>query len=159
MKQNSFDTIRKRIPYGTLGIEFYDITSINKNVGEFEDVLEQKISRLKRKGVEIGNYSEYFGDLIEEHITRLLGILETKHLNNKNVINNLFRKRASDEKEFKGFIGTLEEEIAETEVEYNYLKEIYDKENPLKKLLQKSESFKEKEETEEETEEEVEENE
>ena len=79
--------------------------------------------------------------------------METKHLNNKNVINNLFRKRASDEKEFKGFIGTLEEEIAETEEEYKYLKEIYDKENPLKKLLQKSESFETKEDADEEVEE------
>lgn len=85
MRQNNFDKIRKRIPYGTLGIEFYDISSIIKNVGQFEDVIDRRISRLKRQGVEVGNYSEYFEDLIEEYITRLLGILETRHLNNLRV--------------------------------------------------------------------------
>lgn len=141
MKLNSFDKIRKRIPYGTLGIEFYDISSIIKNVGEFEVVIERRISQMKRQGVEIGNYSEYFADLIEEYIARLFGILETKHLNNKNVINNLFRKRASDEKEFNGFLEILDEEIEETQAEYDYLKEIYEKKNPLEKLLKKKDEF------------------
>lgn len=142
---NNFDKIQKRIPYGTLGIEFYDISSVVKKIGEFEKVIDQKISRLKRQGVEIGNYSEYFENLIEEYITRLLGVLETKHLDNIKVINSLFRKRASDEKEFIGFIEALEEEIAETDEEYNLLKEIYEKENPLKKLIHNSEPIKDKE--------------
>lgn len=158
-ERSNFEKIRKRIPLGTLGIEYYDISSIIKKTGEFEDVVDQRISRLKGQGVEIGNYSEYFEDLIEEYITRLLGILEIKHLNNMNVIKNLFRKRASDKIELGGFLNNLEEEIAITIEEYNTLKNIYEKANPLEKMLQNKPVSPAKKEEEEENEEEEEEDE
>lgn len=145
MKKNSFKKIRNRIPYGTLEIEFYDISSIIKNVGSFEDIIDKKLARLKRNRSNASIYTEYLGHIVEEYVARLFSALEVKHLNEKNAIENLFRRRASDEIQLKAYLNALQEEIEQTRDEYIHLKEIYECFNPLRNgmlEIQKAEELK-----------------
>lgn len=130
-EKNNLKKIRSRIPYGTMSIDFYDMSSIAKSTGDFEDTIDKRISKLKRQGAEIGNYSGYFDNVTDEYITKLLGTLETEHSNKKNIIKNLFRRRASDKIELEKYLVNIREEIKSTEIEYEYLKKIYDESNPL----------------------------
>ena len=66
-------------------------------------------------------------------MSRLTITLEVKHLNEKNTIENLFRKRAADEIQLKTYLHMLQEEIEQTKEEYIHLKEIYENCNPLNK--------------------------
>lgn len=131
-KKNNLKKIRNRILYGTMGIEFYDISSIIKDVGNFEDIIDKKLSHVKKKG-NASIYSEYFDCVVEEYMARLTSTLEVKHLNEKNTIENLFRKRASDEIQLKTYLHMLQEEIEQTKEEYIHLKEIYENCSPLSK--------------------------
>ena len=130
-KHDDLEKIRNRIPVGTLNIEFYDMSSIKKKRDDFEDIIDKRIFRLKKQGVKIENYLEYFQNVTEEYISGLLGALETEHYNKKNMIKNLLRRRISDKTELEGFLENIKEEIRLTEIEYENLKEIYDKHNPL----------------------------
>ena len=47
MKKNNLKKIQNRILYGTMGIEFYDISSIIKDAGNFEDIIDKKLSHVK----------------------------------------------------------------------------------------------------------------
>lgn len=129
---NGFRKITNRVPYSTIGIDYSNISTITKKGGEFEKVLNKKISEFEKQGITTSTCLDYFEDIIDEYIEKLLSILEAEHLNCKNTVGYLFRKRASDKIEFQELLDSLEMEIASTEEEYNSVKEIYEKYNPLR---------------------------
>lgn len=129
---NGFRKITNRVPYSTIGIDYSNISTITKKGGNFEKILNKKIADFKRQGITTNTCLNYFEDMIDGYIEKLLSILEHEHLSCKNTIGYLFRKRASDKIEFKELLDSLEEAIASTEEEYKAIKEIYEKYNPLK---------------------------
>lgn len=129
---NGFRKITNRVPYSTIGIDYSNISTITKRCGEFEKILNKKISEFEKQGITTSTCLDYFEDIIDEYIEKLLSILEAEHLNCKNTVRYLFRKRASDKIEFQELLDSLEAEIASTEEEYNAVKEIYEKYNPLR---------------------------
>lgn len=129
---NGFRKITNRVPYSTIGIDYSNISTITKKGGDFEKILNKKIAEFKKQGITTSTCLDYFEDMIDGYIEKLLSILESEHLNCKNTIGYLFRKRASDKIEFKELLDSLEEEIASTEEEYKAIKVIYEKYNPLR---------------------------
>lgn len=129
---DGFRKIVNRVPYSTIGIDYSNISAITKKGGDFEEIINKKIAEFEKQGINTSTCLDYFEDMIEGYIEKLLGLLESEHLNCKNTIGYLFRKRASDKIEFKELLDSLEEEIASTEEEYKAIKEIYEKYNPLK---------------------------
>ncbi len=129
---DGFKKIKKRVPYSTIGIDYSNISTIIKKGGNFEEVLNKKIAEFEKQGITTSTCLDYFEDMIDEYIENLLSILEFEHLNCKNTVAYLFRKRASDRIEFHELLDRLESEIASTDEEYNAVKEIYEKYNPLR---------------------------
>lgn len=129
---NGFKKITNRVPYSTIGIDYSNISTITKKGGNFEEILNKKIAEFEKKGITTSTCLDYFEDMIDGYIEKLLSILESEHLNCKNTVGYLFRKRASDKIEFQELLDSLEAEIASTEEEYNAVKEIYEKYNPLR---------------------------
>lgn len=129
---DEFDKIRKRIPYSTIGIDYTNINAITKKAGNFERSFNREITKLEKRGINIGTCLNYFEEMVDGYIKKLLSILEIEHLNHKNTIGYLFRKRASDQIEFQELLNALEAEIASTAEEYKAVKDLYEKYNPLK---------------------------
>lgn len=129
---NGFKKIKNRVPYGTIGIDYSNISTIIKKGGDFEEILNKKIAEFGKQGITISTCLDYFENMIDVYIEQLLSILEFEHLNCKNTVWYLFSKRASDKIEFKELLDSLEAEIVSTEEEYHTVKEIYEKYNPLR---------------------------
>lgn len=134
-KNKNFEKIRHRIPYGILSIDYYDFSTIISKADDFENIINKKTKQMKRQGIKIKICPEYFENLIEEYIFKLLRILEIEHLNSKNYLRSLFRKRASDKVELEKFLEDINEEISMTTIEYINIKKIYEEFNPLDKLI------------------------
>lgn len=128
---NGFHKIIKRIPYSTTSIDHQNILSILGSADEYEDTINKKISQFEQQGINISTCFDYFENMANEFIIKLLNQLETEHIKNMSTISYLFRKRASDKVEFQEFLNQLETEIATTKAEYDTLKRVADELNPL----------------------------
>lgn len=127
-----FEKIRKRIPYSTIGMDYTDIYTIIKKAGSFEKSFDKEITRLENQGINAGTCLNYFEEMVDGYIKKLLSILEIEHLKHKSTIGYFFRKRASDRIEFQELLNDLEAEIVSIAEEYTAVKDIYEKYNPLK---------------------------
>lgn len=124
--------ILQRIPYSTISIDHQNIFSIVKKADNFEKIIDKKAKQLESQNINISTCPEYFENLVNEYTAKLISKLETEHIKNMQVIGYLFRKRVSDKMEFQELLNRMETEIASTEAEYEAIKKIAEKLNPLK---------------------------
>lgn len=133
MKVNKqFKKIIQRIPYSTISIDHQNIFSIVEKADDFEKIIDKKAKQLDCQNINISTCPDYFENMVNEYTAKLLSKLETEHIKNMQVIGYLFRKRASDKMEFQELLNRMETEIASTEKEYEAIKKIAEKLNPLK---------------------------
>lgn len=143
MKKNKeFRNIIERIPYSTISIDYQNIFSIVKKADDFEKVIDTRMKRLESQNINLSACSEYFENMVDDHITKLLSELETEHLKNMHVIGYLFRKRAADKMEFQQLLERIEAEINSTQAEYEVLEKYIEKIDPLKNGKLEAESVK-----------------
>lgn len=131
-RNNNFHTVRQRIPYSTTSIDYQNIFSISKNADDFEKIINKKISQFEKQGINISACSEYFENMVDEYVAKLLSQLESQHASNMRMIGYFFRKRAADKIEFQELINRLEIAIASTEAEYELVEKLATELNPLK---------------------------
>lgn len=135
MKNNIYNHIKYRAPYGLPNIKYYDIYTIINKESSFENKIDKRIKKLKKRGIDINLYSEYFESLIEEYIANLFSVLKQMHTKNLNEIKNTFARRAGGKKELEELIETLKEQIIVTKSDLEFVKKLYDESNPLPKIL------------------------
>ena len=90
---DGFEKIKRRVPYSTIGIDYSNISSIVKRDGYFEGLLDKKIIEFEGQGINISACLGYFEDMIDRYIETLLNALESEHLNQKNMIENVHQTR------------------------------------------------------------------
>lgn len=128
---NEFRKITNRVPYSTIVIDYSDISSVVKKKGDFGRVIDKKVAEFEKEGIVTSSSLDYFENLVDEYINQLFAILENEHVNCKNTIGYLFRKRASDKIEFTNLLESLKAEISDATEEYKSVKKIYEKFNPI----------------------------
>lgn len=133
MKKNKeLKKIVQRIPYSTISIDHQNIFSIVEKADDFEKVIDKKAKQLENQNINISTCPEYFENMVNKYIAKLIVKLESEHVKNMHVIGYLFRKRASDKAEFQELLNRLDAEIDSTKAEYEVIKNIAKKFNPLK---------------------------
>ena len=133
MTKNDSQKIKERVPYGIPSVEHYDIISTGPNPEKIEALIDRRLARLKKCGVDIGQCADYLESMVEEYIAKLESELEYKHRANKRFLSRAFLRRSSDKKDFGQLQRELEEEITKTKQEIDLVKLLYEKCNPLYK--------------------------
>lgn len=131
-QSRKFDTEYPKISYSIASIDFQNIYTIVEKASNFEKDIDRRIIQFEKQGINISTCPEYFENMIDEHIARLLNKLETAHARNMHFIGRLFRKRISAKVELEDFLARLEIEIADTDAEFKALKKFAEEMNPLK---------------------------
>lgn len=131
-QSKKFNTEYQKISYSISSIDFQNILAIVEKASNFEKNIDRKIIQFEKQGINISTCPEYFENMIDEHIARLLNKLETAHAHNMHLIGRLFRKRISAKVELEEYLKRLEIEIADTDAEFKALKKFADDMNPLK---------------------------
>ena len=118
--------------YHIANINFQNLLRIAEKANRFENVIDEKITQFEQQGINISTCPEYFENMVDEHILKLLGQLEAEYINNMCFIGSCFRKRASIKIEYQKHIDQLDLEIATTEAEYELIRKLAEDLNPLK---------------------------
>ena len=133
MTKNNSPKIKERIPYGTPLIEPYNITSIIAKPEEIETVIDKRLARLQKQGVNINQCTDYLESIVEGYIAKLETTLEGQRASKKRFLTSILLRRASDRKDFVELQTALEAEIKKTEEEFKLVKMLREKCNPLYK--------------------------
>lgn len=133
MKQiNPFYRMHKRIPYHKPSINYHNMLSIIEKANNYESIIDQKIIQFEQQSINISACPEYFENMVDRYITKLLGQLETEHVKNMRSIEHQFRLRASAKIKYQEYLDQLMEEICSTTAEYKLVKKLAEELNPLK---------------------------
>lgn len=112
-------------------INQYDAFLFIGKKDKIERELKKEIEKLKKAGIDISVCPEYLDGLIEKHLAIIQSDIEESHRKNMRLIERAFARRRTDCQELIQNIALLEEEIAAAESEYVFMKEVFEKHNPL----------------------------
>lgn len=125
--------VKYRSPYNQFEIEWNNFDVIIKKQKHYKQICEREIRKLIKKGVPVEESKKYLESLIDSWATVLEGEAERIHYKNKKLIQYLVKRREADKLEYKKRLEVIECQLAEKEKEYEQLKDLYMKYNPLKK--------------------------
>lgn len=143
MAKKDWDFIKYRLPYSVPVVEQHSLSHVLDKSEKFESFLDKKTKQLKTKGIDVSISPEYLEVIVDEYITNLIRELEQAHHNHLKQIKNLFRSRAADKKEIEEMLEEINIQILSTETELAFVKDLYEKSNPLHKLANTIEKFEE----------------
>lgn len=144
---NSNKSVRN-ISCSAANITQMNLRAVIESAGRFEESIEKKMQQFERQGLSASACTEYFGSTIEKYTAKLLRQLKTAHNDNAYIIKQYFHRRAFEKVRLENLLRRLDEEIVETTLEYNTLKQLVDKSDPLKNAMALNENRQEEDENE-----------
>ena len=138
----------QNISYSAASITQMNLRAVIENTSHFEESIEKKMRQFEKQGLSASACTEYFDSTIEKYTAKLLSQLETTHNDNANIIRQYFHRRAFEKVRLENLLRRLDEEIVETTLEYNTIKQLVDKSDPLKNAMSLSEDQNEEDENE-----------
>ena len=134
--------------YSVDGVTQMNLLAVIENASHFEKIIEQRIQQFEKQGISVSVCTEYFDSTIDKFIAKILSQLETAHSDNASILRRYLHRRAAEKIRLENLLKRLDAEIADTTLEYNMLKQMVDKSDPLKNATVLDEEQKEEEQNE-----------
>lgn len=147
-RTNNFNKSVSNISYSAASIIQMNLLAVIENASHFEKSIEKKIMQFEKQEVSVSTCTEYFDSMIDKYTAKLLSQLEKTHSDNANIIRQYLHRRASEKIRLENLLRRLDAEIEATTLEYNALKLLVDKADPIKSTMLQDEEQKKEEQNE-----------
>lgn len=117
-----------------------NLLEVVKDASHFEKDIQRKMLQFEKQGISGSTCTEYFDNMIDKYIAKLLSQLEKAHNDNANIIWQYLHSRACEKTRLEKLLERVEAEVNTTTLEYNALKLLVDKTDPLKSTMLQAEN-------------------